>query len=307
VRVIRECADYLGRLASGLRLFALDPEKGDSGEAVDLEAWWIEVRPFIQNALPKQIQFDSNFEPSLPPVSINRAGLTQAIFNLVQNAGEALKNQDQGSVQISCEYQQDVDQVVIRVIDSGPGMSPDIQRHCLEPFFTTKTRTLSTGLGLALVHNVVRQAGGRLDLQSTPGNGTTVSISLRVAKVESESQLPKPRITLSLTNGHRRAFVARLLQDLGCEIDPQDAASSESPVSSMWILDREADSGRLEQFLETEPSRRALVFCDAERPDAPHEPHIPHWSNRTTAQRVVRVPQSAKPSEVRSYLKELLR
>ena len=69
------------------------------------------------------------------------------------------------------------DQVVLSVSDTGVGMSPSTREQCLEPFFTTKG-IRGTGMGLAMVHQIVTRHGGEMDIQSTPGRGTTVHLRL---------------------------------------------------------------------------------------------------------------------------------
>ena len=71
--------------------------------------------------------------------------------------------------------------VVISVADSGAGMGPDVLAHLFEPFFTTKPPGQGTGLGLATVFGIVRQAGGTVDVESAPQRGTTFRILLPVA------------------------------------------------------------------------------------------------------------------------------
>jgi len=67
----------------------------------------------------------------------------------------------------------------LRVADNGCGMAPEIKRLAFDPFFTTRRHYGATGLGLHIVHNIVTERlGGRLNLESEPGAGTTVSLIL---------------------------------------------------------------------------------------------------------------------------------
>jgi signal transduction histidine kinase len=65
------------------------------------------------------------------------------------------------------------------VADSGPGIAPEVRPHLFEPYFTTKEA--GTGLGLAISDRIVREHGGRIEVESEPGKGTTFSVCLPVA------------------------------------------------------------------------------------------------------------------------------
>ena len=70
------------------------------------------------------------------------------------------------------------DYAVIEVVDTGSGMTPEVLSQALDPFFTTKEIGKGTGLGLPLVYGIVRGHHGYLDIQTTPGTGTCVSLYL---------------------------------------------------------------------------------------------------------------------------------
>ncbi|WP_305821009.1 response regulator [Massilia brevitalea] len=81
-------------------------------------------------------------------------------------------------------------QLAICVADQGEGMTPEVMRRATEPFFTTKGP--GTGLGLAMVHGFVQQSRGRLDIDSTPGQGTTVRMLFPLADGETAANDPGP-------------------------------------------------------------------------------------------------------------------
>ena len=71
--------------------------------------------------------------------------------------------------------------VWVEFTDDGPGISPEVQRRMFEPFFTTKPVGKGTGLGLSVSYNIVARHGGRIEVESAPGRGTTMRVVLPVA------------------------------------------------------------------------------------------------------------------------------
>ena len=172
----RMWADYLQRLAIGLRLLAADPNRTRFAESTELHGWWSEAVAVLKSTLPIGVELRSEFPKDECWVAMSRPALMQAVFNLVQNAGDAMRDLPSGSVTVKAmEHDEGVD---IVVSDTGPGMSEDVKRRCMEPFYTTKAREISTGLGLALVYGIVRDAGGSVELDSVPGQGTTFTLRL---------------------------------------------------------------------------------------------------------------------------------
>jgi two-component system, cell cycle sensor histidine kinase and response regulator CckA len=78
--------------------------------------------------------------------------------------------------------------VRLRVRDTGTGMTQDVVEHAFEPFYTTKPKGEGTGLGLATVYGIVTQTGGTIQIDSTPGEGTTIEVTLPAT----DAELPAP-------------------------------------------------------------------------------------------------------------------
>jgi signal transduction histidine kinase len=123
-------------------------------------------------------------------VRMSSAGFSQIMFNLFQNAADAVRDCRSGLITLWAEADSDAAFVRVGVTDNGSGMSEEVKRRCLEPFFTTKTRGISTGLGLSLVHSLAERAGGTTEIDSTPGVGTT--FVLRLPAVVTTSQAKEP-------------------------------------------------------------------------------------------------------------------
>ncbi|MCG3149595.1 MAG: Adaptive-response sensory-kinase SasA [Verrucomicrobiae bacterium] len=118
-----------------------------------------------------------------PFVRGNAAELREVVISLTFNAVDALP----GGGRIHYRTRRENGQVLLTVTDTGVGMSEEVRRRCFEPFFSTKGEG-GTGLGLAIVYGIVQRHGGRLDVDSTPGQGATFAVRLPVAAVE----LPVP-------------------------------------------------------------------------------------------------------------------
>jgi PAS domain S-box-containing protein len=178
---IRKCVDYLRRLSNGLQLLAVDPCAARSTEVAELSEWWNDVSTIIRNVLPDGVQLEHSFPAEGCWITMSPVGLTQAVFNLVQNAVDAMRERNCGHVTLSAVADDDAASVVLKVIDDGPGMPEEVVSHCMEPYFSTKMRGVTTGMGLSMVHGMVEAAGGRVEVDSTVGRGTTVRLHLPMA------------------------------------------------------------------------------------------------------------------------------
>jgi len=114
-------------------------------------------------------------------VEANRDLLEQALRNLGENAA---KHTARGSVALRAYG--DGNTVTVEVEDSGPGMSPEVQRHVFDRFYRGERDAHGFGLGLAIVRESVRTLGGRIELDSSPGEGTVFRILLAPARVREE-------------------------------------------------------------------------------------------------------------------------
>ena len=107
------------------------------------------------------------FDPALQVVG-GRIRLDQVFVNLLQNAFEALEGLSRAQIRISVNVEADL--VLVRIIDNGPGLPPEVARDLFTPFTTTKENGL--GLGLVIAHDIVRDLGGELNLESSKGGAT---------------------------------------------------------------------------------------------------------------------------------------
>lgn len=141
--------------------------------------------PMLKTAL-RSHRFQSRMNARKAFVEVEPHLLQQVVFNIVNNACQAMK--DQGTLSVSTEVvtaaSAGVSDVVELVIsDTGPGISQEIQDKIFEAFFTTKKEGLGTGLGLSMAKSVVEKFGGSIRLTSEPGQGAVFTISLPIKEM----------------------------------------------------------------------------------------------------------------------------
>jgi len=136
------------------------------------------------------IQLHSDLTTALPPVAGIESEIREALTNLVFNAVDAMPEGGTLTVRtLVMRGASDQPTVSVEVSDTGVGMDEETRRRCLEPFFTTKGER-GTGLGLAMVYGVTQRHKAGVDIESTPGKGTTVRLRFPV-QTSSEIGIPK--------------------------------------------------------------------------------------------------------------------
>jgi two-component system cell cycle sensor histidine kinase/response regulator CckA len=145
-------------------------------ERVDLGDVVREALRMMRAIVPASIAFNGEIAPA-PPIAGDANRLHQVIVNLITNAAHAL---DESHGRITVGLQPDADGTAVRlwVADTGCGMDAATKARVFEPFFTTKAVGKGTGLGLAVVHGIIKDHGGRIEVESAPGRGTRFDIVL---------------------------------------------------------------------------------------------------------------------------------
>ena len=196
-----------------------------------------DVSDFLQKMLPTSIKLTNAFpENATIWCSVDIVRIQQLLLNVTMNARDALP--DGGEISISAaEHDTRPDFVQLAITDNGTGMPEEVQQRIFDPFFTTKSRGQGTGLGMAIVHGIVEDHDGTVDIESTPGKGTTISIVLpRCRPVEVKSVPPKPiikgrgeTILVAEDNPDVRTMIESQLRSAGFEVltasDGQEALS----------------------------------------------------------------------------------
>lgn len=176
LRILDEEADGLNRLVQDLLTYArpADPEP----QLVDLPELLRRTVTIAREAQcdPENIHIDVRIDEGTLSVECDPALLRHALINIVDNAIHAMP--EGGRIHIRCHPTliEDCPAVAIAFHDEGEGMDTAVRSKARDPFFTT--RASGTGLGLAIVERVARVHGGRVDIESHPGQGTTVTLIL---------------------------------------------------------------------------------------------------------------------------------
>lgn len=153
------------------------------------------------------------------PVWVNADGeqLLEVLLHLVLNSEQAIRSiRDKGEIRLSCEASDG--HALLTIEDDGCGMPEDVRENIFDPFFTTKPAGRGTGLGLSISHTIVDQHGGRLRIESAPGAGTTVQVSLPL--VESHEQ-----------HSSQQSGNLRLPASHGADVKPSLTVSSTADLS----------------------------------------------------------------------------
>jgi signal transduction histidine kinase len=165
-RLVRELLDFARPLSPSFAPESLDTLVHSAVEAATLEVG------------PNHAAISVKIAPDLPLVRVDASMMRQAIVNLLVNALQAASTTGTVDVHASLRKLEGQHFVCINVIDTGPGITPEIAPRVFDPFFTTKPT--GTGLGLAVVKSIVESHGGLIELHSVPGAGTTIGISIAV-------------------------------------------------------------------------------------------------------------------------------
>ncbi len=209
--------------------------------AADLNAVTTGMLDLLRSAIGSNIEVQTAFDPGLWPVLVDTTQIELVILNLALNARDAMPGGGKlalvtANVAIRPhEATPDLpagDYVAVRVRDGGQGMSAEVAARAFEPFFTTKDPSLGSGLGLSQVYGVARQSGGNAVIESTRGEGTTVSVLLPRASSEPGAQVPREvgtitagaRILLVDDDDAVRTTTALILEAAGYIIAQADGA-----------------------------------------------------------------------------------
>lgn len=118
----------------------------------------------------------------VPQVWAGEASVAQVVWNLLENAHEAVQGLSPEERRVAIGLRPVGNEVLLTVEDNGEGMSPDVEARAFEPFYTTREVGQGTGLGLFVCQGLVEAMNGAIELETAPGQGTTVRVRLPAAE-----------------------------------------------------------------------------------------------------------------------------
>lgn len=224
------------------RLLAFSRRQRLSARATDINNLLGELITLATSTLGRRVQVIPELAEGLWPAMVDPSQVEAAILNLCLNARDAMPDGGQLTIQTANlsvpehrRSQADSDlapgqYVQVRISDTGTGMAPDVKARAFDPFFTTKGPGAGSGLGLSQVYGMARQSGGSVLIDSAPGEGTRVTLSLPRA-TSAEAAMPvepaaapplpgiKGELILVVDDDHAvRQVTVEMARDLGCEV-----------------------------------------------------------------------------------------
>jgi signal transduction histidine kinase len=202
LRDARDAAERVRHIIRDLRIFSRAPDEERRGPVDVRQVLESSVR-MAWNEIRHRAKLIKEYG-DVPPVEANEARLGQVFLNLVVNAAQAIPEGDASHNVVRVATRVEGDRVLIEVRDTGAGIAPEHLSRIFDAFFTTKPMGVGTGLGLSICHRIVQGLGGEIHVDSAPGKGTTVRVSLPPAS-DDGAEVEEP--PLQPTSASRRGRV----------------------------------------------------------------------------------------------------
>ena len=230
LRHVIEASDRAANLTHQLLAFSrkqvLQPTVLDLGGVVD------GIAPMLRRIIGEHIELKIESAPPLARVRADRGQLEQVLLNLAVNARDAMPGGGTLTIctrnVVAAEGSPPPAAVALAVTDTGVGMTADVRDRIFEPFFTTKEPGKGTGLGLSTVYGIINQSGGTIGVNSTPGRGTTFTITMPAAesvatperRAADDGELPSGTETVLIVEDAEdvRILARRTLEERGYKV-----------------------------------------------------------------------------------------
>lgn len=205
---IKSCTNRATQLVKQILTFSRKDQEEEKKEPVQISLIVKEVLGMLRSSLPSTIKICRKIHAKSSMVMADPTQIHQVLVNLCTNASHAMREKGghlevslidvnlESETRIGDELLKQGPHVKLSVSDSGCGMEKEVAERIFEPFFTTKKVNEGTGLGLSVVHGIIKSYGGAITVSSTPGEGTTFDIFL--PKIEGsqakDSEPSKPNV-----------------------------------------------------------------------------------------------------------------
>jgi len=311
---IREVAIRGSDIVRQLMIYA--GKETESVGLVDVSRIIEEMLKLLKVSISKRAVLKTNLPKDLPAVRANATQIRQIVMNLVMNASDAIGDRD-GVIRVTTErmtvgrdaaisgYSGESHYVQLEVSDTGCGMSQETQAKVFDPFFTNKSA--GHGLGLAVVHGIVRGLRGSIHLTSEPGKGTTFKVLLpcdqgKAAATSEEmsgaeqSAHPFQAFTVLVVEDEDplRQAVCKMLRKKGFEV--LEAANGSAAIDLMRASGDKIDVMLLDMTIPGASSHEVLAEAVKARPD------IKVILTSAYSQEMLRPPLSA--SQIRGFVRK---
>ncbi|MGD8227895.1 MAG: PAS domain S-box protein [Desulfobacteraceae bacterium] len=189
-----------GRRARDLvkQILAFSRQSDQELKPLDISPIIKETLKLLRASLPSTIDIKQHMEANLGTVMTDPTHVNQILMNLCTNAAHAM-GENGGTLEVNLERVENGTDVGVRfaglspgpyvkltVSDNGHGMAPEVQERIFDPYFTTKEKGEGTGLGLAMVHGIVKSHGGTITVYSEPETGSTFHVYLPIKETETD-------------------------------------------------------------------------------------------------------------------------
>jgi PAS domain S-box-containing protein len=235
----QRCADLTNRLLAFSRR---QPVQASVVRLQDLMPGFLEL---LRRTLGERIDVQLRMEEDVWPVEVDCAQFEAALLNLAVNARDAMP--EGGTLAIAVENRTFGeppssggpvgDCVLVSVADTGVGMPPSVRERVFEPFFTTKESGKGTGLGLSMVYGFVQQSQGRVEIDSVPGQGTSICMFFPRAERRADGE-PGRDEREALTPAFGEGETILVVED-----DPEVRQVAVATLETLGFQVREAETG----------------------------------------------------------------
>jgi PAS domain S-box-containing protein len=250
-------AERIRNVVGDLRTFArANPE---TLGPVDVRAALEFSLAMAAHQLRHRAQIVRHYEP-VPPVLGNESRLGQVFLNLLLNAAHALPEGASAENRVTLTLQERAEgQVAIEVRDTGRGIAAEHLPRIFEPFFTTKPVGEGTGLGLSVCHGIVTGLGGQIEVESTPGQGSTFRVLLPISTLSALERMADER-TASVPRPETPRHV------LIVDNEPEVLDALARLIGPPHLVER-AETGMAVLELLAKGADYDVIFCDLMIPD----------------------------------------